>query len=155
MNSTIETFERALEGFPPYRFFGRVTAIQGMLVEIGGADSHFSIGGRCIIHATGGRLIPCEVVGFRDGRSLVLPLGTLDGIGLGCRAEIGTSQPAVYPSAGWLGRVVNALGSRSTARGRSTWVRHPFPCATRRRPPTSASAWGERSISGCAPSTRS
>jgi flagellum-specific ATP synthase len=46
-----------------------------------------------------------------------MPLGTLDGVGLGCRAEIGSSTPAVYPGEAWLGRVVNALGEPIDGKG--------------------------------------
>jgi flagellum-specific ATP synthase len=133
MQTAIESFEHTLDDQPPYRFFGRVTAIQGMLVEIGGADHHFSIGGRCVIEASGGRRIPCEVVGFREGRSLVLPLGPLDGIGLGCKAEVGTSQPSVFPCDGWLGRVVNALGEPIDDKGPLPMGANPAPL--RRNPP--------------------
>ncbi len=133
MQTAIETFEHTLDETPSYQFFGRVTAIQGMLVEIGGADRHFSIGGRCTIEASGGRRIPCEVVGFREGRSLVLPLGPLDGIGLGCRADVGMAQPSVFPSEAWLGRVVNALGEPIDGKGPLPMGNAPAPL--RRTPP--------------------
>ena len=117
MITAVETFERTLASRAPYRFFGRVTAIQGMLVEIGGVERHLSIGSRCLVAANGGRIVPCEVVGFREGRALAMPLGSLEGIGLGCRAEIAESQPAVFPTIEWLGRVVNALGEPIDGKG--------------------------------------
>ncbi len=110
MQSAIENFEHNLGEIGAYSFFGRVTAIQGMLLEIGGIDRQLSVGGRCVIHSTVNRLVPCEVVGFRNGRALVMPLGPIDGIGLGCRADIASARPSVYPGDGWLGRVVNAFG---------------------------------------------
>jgi flagellum-specific ATP synthase len=54
--------------------------------------------------------IPAEVVGFRDGRTLLMPLGELHGIGPGTRV-LATGAPfrvAVGPSL--LGRVVDGLG---------------------------------------------
>ncbi|HEX4115537.1 MAG TPA: FliI/YscN family ATPase [Solirubrobacteraceae bacterium] len=54
--------------------------------------------------------IPAEVVGFRDGRTLLMPLGELHGIGPGTRV-LATGAPfrvAVGP--GLLGRVVDGLG---------------------------------------------
>ena len=110
MKSAIETLEQTLSEIGSYSFFGRVTAVQGMLLEIGGIDRQLSVGGRCIVHSTIGKQVPCEVVGFRNGRALVMPLGTIDGIGLGCRADIASSRPAIFPTEGWLGRVVNAFG---------------------------------------------
>jgi flagellum-specific ATP synthase len=134
MQTAAETFERTLTGLSPYRFFGRVTAIQGMLVEIGGVERHLTIGSRCLISASGTRVVPCEVVGFREGRALAMPLGTLDGIGLGCRAEVAESQPSVFPTTGWLGRVVNALGE--PVDGKGPLPQGHIPALLRNSPPS-------------------
>ena len=50
------------------------------------------------------------MVGFRDGRALVMPLGSLDGITLGARADFEDRAACLYPSTGWLGRIVNGFG---------------------------------------------
>ncbi len=92
------------------RYYGRVTAIQGLLVEIGGIQRRLSIGSRVNIWARDGGQINCEVVGFRDDRTLLMPFGTLQGIGIGCKAEVADAEPVVYPDVSWLGRVVNAMG---------------------------------------------
>ena len=36
-----------LEELSPYRVYGRVTAVLGMLVEVGGASTSLSVGDRC------------------------------------------------------------------------------------------------------------
>lgn len=90
--------------------FGRVTAVQGMLVEVGGVHHSLSIGSRCKIMTRDERAVPCEVIGFRSDSALLLPFGAVEGIGVGCRAEVTAELPAVYPSPQWLGRVVNAMG---------------------------------------------
>ncbi len=95
---------------PESRRYGRVTGVQGLLVEVAGIEKHLSVGGRCVVLARGGRRVPCEAVGFRQGRALLMPLGTLEGIGLGCEAELSEDLASVFPSQHWLGRVVNALG---------------------------------------------
>jgi flagellum-specific ATP synthase len=94
-----------------------VTAVLGLLVEVGGVERLLSIGGRCTIIARAGRRVPCEVVGFRNGRALLMPLGNLDGVGLGCKAEVSEGQPEVFPDESWLGRVVNALGEPIDGKG--------------------------------------
>ena len=99
-----------LGAIAPTRIHGSVGAIQGMLVEIQGVQSHLSIGDRCDIRARDGAEIPCEVVGFRDGRALALPFRTLDGVGLGAKVELKGAKPSIWPGHGWLGRVVNAFG---------------------------------------------
>jgi flagellum-specific ATP synthase len=105
---------------PAYRLYGRVTTVQGMLVEIGGVQHALSIGSRCVITARDGRKVPCEAVGFRNNRVLLMPFGSLEGVGLGCRAEIAESDSVVYPERSWLGRVVNAMGEPVDRKGALT-----------------------------------
>lgn len=107
----------AMDDVRPWRIFGRVAGVQGLLVEIAGIERRLSIGGRCDVLSRSGRRIPCEVVGFRETRALAMPLGSLQDVGLGCRAELVERIPAVYPSKAWLGRVVNALGEPIDGKG--------------------------------------
>lgn len=99
-----------IDALPSFTVFGRVTGVQGLLVEVAGIERHLSVGGRCIVIARGERRVPCEVVGFRDDRALLLPFSTLDGIGLGCKAVVSDAQPTISPTPAWLGRVINAHG---------------------------------------------
>ncbi|MDX9690621.1 MAG: flagellar protein export ATPase FliI [Proteobacteria bacterium] len=99
-----------IEALPDYRIFGRVSAVQGLLIEVAGVERHLTLGGRCEVVARGGRPLLCEVVGFRDDRALLLPFQALDGVGLGCKAEVAEAQPTISPTPAWLGRVINALG---------------------------------------------
>ena len=78
---------KEIEGVPALRRFGRVSRIEGLLVEVTGAAGAISLGGQVKLSTTTGKQIPCEVVGFRDGRALVMPLGALDGVTLGTRAD--------------------------------------------------------------------
>ncbi|MGB8274483.1 MAG: flagellar protein export ATPase FliI [Alphaproteobacteria bacterium] len=99
-----------LAELPEYRYYGRVTAVLGLLVEVGGGERGLSIGSRChVITATGRRVI-CEVIGFRDRQAILMPFGSLEGVGLGCRVEGAGSETAAFPCDAWLGRVVNAMG---------------------------------------------
>src|SRR5258705_2993057 len=86
-----EFFMRALlteiEAIPTLTRFGHVARIEGLCVEVTGAQGAVSLGGQCRISIGNNKKIPCEVIGFRDGRALVMPLGSLDGITLGARAD--------------------------------------------------------------------
>ena len=128
-----------LERLPEVKTFGRVVAIQGMLVEIAGVQGALSIGDLCHLEGRKRRLT-CEVIGFRDGRALVMPFGPLDGVGLGCRAEVGAREPVIYPDPSWLGRVINGLGQPIDGKGplssgvKAYPVRNqPPPAHTRKR----------------------
>ncbi|HLN26011.1 MAG TPA: flagellar protein export ATPase FliI [Patescibacteria group bacterium] len=98
-----------LDRIPSVRYFGKVEGVQGLLVEASGLGRSLSVGDRCQIIARDRRVI-CEAVGFRDGRALIMPFSTLDGVGLGCRVEVLDVNPVLYPHPGWLGRVINAMG---------------------------------------------
>ena len=98
-----------IEAIPTLTRFGRVARIEGLAVEVTGAQGAVSLGGQCRITIGNNRKIPCEVVGFRDGRALVMPLGSLDGISLGARADFEDRPAAIYPSTAWLGRVIDGF----------------------------------------------
>ncbi|MDX1922975.1 MAG: flagellar protein export ATPase FliI [Alphaproteobacteria bacterium] len=121
------------------RHYGRVTAVSGLLVEVAGVERKLSVGSRCFLIAQGNRRVLSEVVGFRNGRALLMPFSSLDGIGLGSKAEVAEAQPTVSPSNDWLGRVVNALGEPIDSKGPLPSGDHPIPL---RNPPPPASQRG-------------
>src|SRR5690606_37116827 len=97
--------------------FGRVKSVQGLLIEIVGPVRELRVGGRVMIEATDGHNLAAEIIGFRDGHALCLPFGELSGVRLGCKAIFRRHDGAVYPSDGWLGRVVNANGEPIDGKG--------------------------------------
>ncbi len=99
------------------RVYGRVTAVLGMLIEVGGTSRAFSIGDQCQVIARDGRAILCEVTGFRKSRALLMPFHPLEGIGLGCRVWRLSGRPVIHPHLAWLGRVINALGEPIDGKG--------------------------------------
>ncbi len=102
---------------PLLQIFGRVAAVQGLLVEVAGPIQEMSVGTRLTVTGFGGARVPMEVVGFRDGRALCLPFGPLEGVRLGARAEIAALASTARPSSAWAGRVVNALGEPIDGKG--------------------------------------
>jgi len=106
-----------IEALPTLTRFGRVARIEGLAVEVTGAQGAVSLGGQCRISIGNKKTIPCEVVGFRDGRALVMPLGTLDGITLGARADFEDRPASIYPSKAWLGRVIDGFAQPVDGKG--------------------------------------
>jgi len=106
-----------IDRLPDYTVFGRVVAVTGLMVEVAGLRGSVSIGDQCRVAGRRGRQVICEVVGFRDDRALVMPFGSLDGVGLGYRAEVGTTEPVIHPDPSWLGRVINAFGEPIDGKG--------------------------------------
>jgi flagellum-specific ATP synthase len=106
-----------IDAVRPHRVYGRIAGVQGLLIEAAGLERHVAVGGRCTIVARGNRRVLAEVVGFRADRVLLLPFGTVDGMGLGCEVEVAEDQPTVAPTEAWLGRVINALGEPIDGKG--------------------------------------
>ena len=106
-----------LERLPSAIVYGRVSHIVGLMVEIEGLQGALSVGDRCRIIGRRENTVACEVVGFRDNRALALPFGPIEGVGLGCRVEVSDVDPAIYPDASWLGRVVNGFGEAADGKG--------------------------------------
>ena len=98
-------------------YYGRVSAVQGLFIEVSGIRSDLSIGDRCTVFSADGRKISCELVSFRQGKLLFMPYGSLEGIGLGCRVEVENAAPVIYPHSSWLGRIINAFGEPIDGKG--------------------------------------
>ena len=71
----------ALDDIQPIRFNGKVTQVVGLVIE--GFCPDTAVGSTCEIFPQGGEPILAEVVGFRDNKTLLMPLGELRGVGLG------------------------------------------------------------------------
>ncbi|TLP48153.1 MULTISPECIES: flagellar protein export ATPase FliI [Cohaesibacter] len=121
-----------VDDISPRHAYGRVTSIQGHLVEVAGPLFEMSVGSMLTIHADGREPAKCEVVGFSTDRALCLPFSELDGIRLGCRAVL--NGPAVIrPTKAWLGRMINAHGEPIDGKGPLPRGHHAVPL--RRKPP--------------------
>ncbi|MEO7191680.1 MAG: FliI/YscN family ATPase [Vicinamibacterales bacterium] len=103
---------------------GRVARVVGLVVESAGPAA--SVGEICHVRATGGHVVPVEVVGFREGRLLSVPLSATTGIRPGDAVVSSGRAPAVPVGNGLLGRVIDGFGRPLDGLG---------PLATRRRAP--------------------
>ncbi|GER08348.1 flagellum-specific ATP synthase [Iodidimonas muriae] len=133
MTASLDSLHTEINRIQPDRRYGRVVAVQGLLVEVAGAEHSLSVGSRVVIDARDGRRVDCEVIGFGEGRSLVMPFTGLDGVGIGCKAYVGDTEPAAHPSSAWLGRVVNAFGE--PVDGKGPLLQGSSPALLRARPP--------------------
>lgn len=87
---------------------GRVAEVIGVIIESNGPPA--SIGEYCEVDA-GGAFIPCEVVGFRGDRTLLMPFGEMHGIRPGAEVRAGGRQLSVMVSENIIGRVLDGLGN--------------------------------------------
>jgi len=87
---------------------GRLVRMVGLRLEVEGCTG--AVGSRCKILGTEGHSIEAEVVGFSDGRLILMPEGALTGIMLGARVQpLGFSQRVVVDDQ-LLGRVLDGAG---------------------------------------------
>src|SRR5207248_1822573 len=98
------------------RVTGRVSQVVGLVMEARGLSA--SVGEVCEVHS--GRTEPpalAEVVGFREGRVLLMPLGDLRGVAPGSEVVRTRSALTVEAGPGLLGRVLDGLGRPLDGRG--------------------------------------
>ncbi len=88
---------------------GRVSQVVGLTIESIGPD--ISVGSSCYIKAHKyGEAVLAEVVGFKDNKILLMPLGSMDGIGPGSIVEALGKPLSVKVGNNLLGRVLDGLG---------------------------------------------
>lgn len=92
-----------------YRKLGKITNVVGLTLESAGPDA--KLGGMCRIYTDSGKgSIMAEVVGFRDGKTLLMPYEETEGIGSGCIVESEEHPLSVMVGDFLLGQVLDGLG---------------------------------------------
>ena len=89
-------------------WIGEVTAIVGLLIESAGPA--VAIGDFCEVAAADGRSIRTQVIGFRNGRVLAMPLEEPDGLHLGARVIARSEDARLAVGPELLGRVLDGFG---------------------------------------------
>ena len=98
----------ALDGMEGMRHVGEVVEVAGLLVESSGPVA--AIGDFCEITTSTGTRVRSQVIGFRDGRVLSMPLEETGGIELGNPVVARRDAARVAVGPGLLGRVLDGLG---------------------------------------------
>ena len=112
----LERYHRALERSNTVRGNGRVTKIVGLVTEADGPIS--KLGSICEIHPAGGSAkVKAEVLGFRDSKVVLMPLGDMRGVGPGSRVVTDQHEAVVQVGKGLLGRVIDGLGEPIDGKG--------------------------------------
>ena len=106
---SLERYFRALKRLDPIRAEGTVTKIVGLLIESEGPPA--ALGDFCEIRAGEGNTVRVQVIGFRDGRVLSMPLEETGGLRLGDKIVARPQAARVKVGPQLLGRVLNGLGT--------------------------------------------
>ncbi len=97
-----------LKSLDPMRRSGEVVELTGLLVVSRGPSA--AIGDFCEIQTAAGRSIRTQVIGFRDGHLLSMPLEETDGLALGDPILARSREARVGVGPGLLGRVLDGFG---------------------------------------------
>jgi len=104
---SLAPFLAELDRIPAFRWTGQVTEVAGLLIESRGPN--VAIGDFCEVITASGRPIRTQVIGFRDGKVLAMPLEETDGLQLGDCVAARSADARVEVGPGLLGRVIDGF----------------------------------------------
>lgn len=134
----IQTISDRITKLRMTRHYGKVSAIQGGLVMVGGLNSHASLGDRVVFSMRYGEDLFGEVVALQATHAAILPEGPTDGLSIGTPTEL-LFAPSIAPANAWIGRIIDPFGrpldGRPLARGpvERGFRPPPPPAASRNR----------------------
>ncbi|WP_413300346.1 flagellar protein export ATPase FliI [Bacillus sp. 1P10SD] len=106
---SVENYAKLIRSVDPVRVNGKITQIIGLTIESQGPD--VKIGELCSIYPTNSQIpIQAEVVGIRENKVLLMPLGEVRSIGPGCDVVASGKQMTVKAGRHLLGRILDGLG---------------------------------------------
>ncbi|RDV40066.1 EscN/YscN/HrcN family type III secretion system ATPase [Bradymonadaceae bacterium TMQ3] len=151
--SILSRYMDRLDAASPVRVTGRVQAVTGLVVKASVPDA--AVGELVEIRLGARGTMPAEVVGFEGDLAVLMPLGSVEGIGPGAEVE-STGQPlSIHCGPGLLGRVLDGLGRPIDAGpplGGPGFARWPIlreaPDPFKRRRITAPLSMGVRAIDG-------
>jgi flagellum-specific ATP synthase len=108
MNLDLTSYLAELDHISPLRWTGQVTEVVGLLVESRGPS--VAIGEFCEVKTSAGRAIRTQVIGFRNGRVLSMPLEEIDGLQMGDAITARSDDSRVEVAPSLLGRVIDGFG---------------------------------------------
>ena len=139
----IEKCKGFINDTDPIKVYGKVSRGVGLVIE--GLGPRANIGDVCLIESGGVRqslsaerqvqdasrstldaFVEAEVIGFKEDKILLMPLGDMMGIGPGSRITAKGRQRYIRVGSGLLGRVLDGLGNPMDGRGHITGQLYPI-----------------------------
>ncbi|NOY64289.1 MAG: hypothetical protein GXO97_02665, partial [Nitrospirae bacterium] len=111
----LDRYIKLVEEIDPLRIYGKVVEITGIIIKATGL--RVSIGEACKIYSDDGSVIDAEVVGFKDGKALLMAVGDLQWIKPGSPVYPAGRNLFVRVSEKMVGRIINALGKPIDGKG--------------------------------------
>jgi len=101
---------------------GQLSALRGLTLEAEGCKA--AIGSRCLIDTVSGQHVEAEVVGFNRDRTLLMPVGSVEGLRSQARVRTLAGGASAPTGDALLGRVIDARGYPIDSLGSLTDIGH-------------------------------
>ena len=112
----VDAIRSQVRHLPTVQRLGTVTAVTGLIIESDGPN--VGLGELCLLRSPRADFaVQAEVVGFREHRVLLMPLGETSGLHVGCEVAAFERPPLPRPGPEMLGRVLDALGRPFDGKG--------------------------------------
>jgi flagellum-specific ATP synthase len=106
LSDSFDRLEHRLRGINTSERSGRILNVNGLVIESEGPE--VALGEICLIQSErSGESAPAEVVGFRENRVLLMPLGDMHDLHPGCRVVTSHESNEVPAGEALLGRVLD------------------------------------------------
>lgn len=136
---------------PVMNYTGRVIKVVGLTIEVEGIQS--SVGEICLIYNQLNEAVKAEVVGFKEGSIMLMPLGEIVGISPGCKVVSTGEVFSIRCSDELLGRIIDGIGSPIDNKPQVSGIKYSIynspPNPMQRRRIKEIMPTGIRAIDGC------
>ncbi|HMK49484.1 MAG TPA: FliI/YscN family ATPase [Thermodesulfovibrionales bacterium] len=150
MEIDLSPYIGSVSAVDPMKTYGRIAEITGIIVKATGIKA--TIGESCKIFAEDNMSLDADIVGFRDGKVMLMAIGELAGIRLGSRVLPLGKKVSIRVSGDLKGRVINGTGEPLDGKGPVNGMDYPLlsqtPHPLRRRRITEPLDLGIRAING-------
>ena len=134
----VDACKARLQRIQTAQISGTVTNLLGLVVEVEGLTGLAAVGDRLALRTRDERLIPAEVISFRNAALQAMAYGSLEGLAHGAQALLQAPSHGMLDIApSWLGRVIDPLGNPLDQQGVLFGGSTPKP--TRSAPPEATS----------------
>jgi flagellum-specific ATP synthase len=124
----LSPYINAVTGIDPVKIYGRVAEITGIIVKATGVKA--TIGESCKIFRDNDQSMDADIVGFREGKVMLMGVGDLAGIRLGSRVLPLGRKVSIKVSPALKGRVINGNGEPLDGKGIVKGVDYPLTSQT-------------------------
>ena len=126
--SLMQNLRSRIEATVPVVRMGEVVQVTGLVIESIGPN--VSLGDICEISSPRLLVLQAEVVGFRDHRVLLMPLGEMQDIHAGCQVAATGRAAGINVSEALIGRIIDGIGRPIDGKGPlPTGTPRPLHCA--------------------------